>query len=115
MDFKLTRKFIIKKNIRIIYNLYIKCSRFSPLFFVIAEHGGEIYEILQRQGSESRTVSLIHLFTFSLIVAHDRAPDLLGQGRRLSDSAHDDDVVFVNRRGAEKAREMRVYASVLKL
>lgn len=110
MDFKLTRKFVIKKSIRVVYNLYIKCSRFSLLFFVIAEHDGEICEIL-RQGSELRTVSLIHLFTFSLIVAHDRAPDLLEQGRRLSDSAHADNVVFVNRRRAERAREMRVYAN----
>lgn len=33
-----------------------------------------------------RGQSLIHLFTFSLIVARDRAPDLLEQGRRHSDS-----------------------------
>lgn len=35
-----------------------------------------------------RGQSLIHLFTFSLIVACDRAPDLLEQGRHLTDSAY---------------------------
>lgn len=35
-----------------------------------------------------RGQSLIHLFTFSLIVVRDRAPDLLEQGRHLMDSAY---------------------------
>lgn len=56
--------------------------------------------------------SLIHLFTFSLIVARDRAPDLLEQGRRLTDSAHVHvRLVFVRRRGAERTREMRTTSS----
>lgn len=88
MDFKLTKIRHKKEHSVVVYNLYIKCSRFSLLFFIIAEHGGEI---LQRQGSGPLTVLLIHLFTFSLIVARDRAPDLLEQGRRLSDFAHADD------------------------
>lgn len=49
--------------------------------------------------------SLIHLFTFSLIVTRDRAPDLLEQGR-LTDSTHVHvRLVFVRRRGAERTRE----------
>lgn len=82
--------------------IYVLHARASLLFLVIAEHGGEICEILQRQGSWPRTVSLIHLFTFSLIVARDRVPDLLEQGHRLGLRPYRQ-LVFVNRQGAERA------------
>jgi len=50
--------------------------------------------------------SVIHLFTFLLIVARNRAPDLLEQGRRLMDSTHAHArLVFVG----ERTQEMHAY------
>jgi len=61
-------------------------ARTPRFFFVMLARSNTVAKFVKYynvKGPE-RGQSLIHLFTFSLIVARDRAPDLLEQGRRLS-------------------------------